>query len=102
MDNCAFQYLVIKLLTEIRDAVKGGQNSSVSIPDEVISERMDTIEEVNATDEKLVEKTLFVLVRIGGGTVTAITKLVLKHLMTNSCMRQYSLTGKGQCKTRGT
>ena len=60
MVNGDFQYMVIKLLTEIRDTVKGGQNSYVHMPDEVIVKRMSTIEEINTTEEELVDKPVFV------------------------------------------
>ena len=75
MDNGTFQYVGIKLLTEKRDAVKGGQNSNVSIPDGLIIKRMDTRMD---TEERFVDKTPFE-----------------NRLMTTNFMIQYSLTGKG-------
>ena len=51
--------ICLTYITEIRDTVKGGQNSYVHMSDEVIVERMNTIEEINTTEEKLVDKTVF-------------------------------------------
>ena len=39
MDNGTFQYVGIKWITDKRDAVKGGQNSNVSIPDGLSHEK---------------------------------------------------------------
>ena len=97
MDNGSFQYLVVKLLTEIRDSVKGGP--AENIPDEFIMERMATVEDVNVTEDKLLNKSYFekfvcILAMLGGGSVKAITKVIMNRLLTNICMAQYSFSGK--------
>ena len=95
-----WQYSMYKMLTEIKDIITtGNQDSRIVKSSDVNITKMNSVEDVNDFNKELVnlvtyEKIVTTLVKIGGTSLREITVAIMSRLLTNNCMRFFSMKGR--------
>ena len=88
------------MLTEIKDIITtGNHDSRIVKSSDVNITKMNSVEDVNDFNKELVnlvtyEKIVTTLVKIGGTRLREITVAIMSRLLTNNCMRFFSMKGR--------
>ena len=100
MEEGEWQHRVYTILTEIKDIMTtGNHDSRIVKSSDVNITKMNSVEDVNDFNKELVnlvtyEKIVTTLVKIGGTSLREITVAIMSRLLTNNCMRFFSMKGR--------
>ena len=97
-----FQYMVIKFLCHLQEAIDSGGASAMFGSKHTMQPimQLDTIEDVDRFETELVDATVYertvasLVGAVGGSNIQQLVVGMVSRLMTNSCQSNYSMVGR--------